>query len=384
VRIVWIVAAVIGAGCGSVAPNQVDPTCSDSVTNGDETDVDCGGSCDPCGLGKTCDTGSDCASGSCPDGTCVEVSSSCGDHVTDPGEDCDDGIETATCDDDCTSVECGDSHTNGAAGEACDDGVNAGGEGGCLPDCSAIQTCGDGVLEGTETCDDDGVAPNDGCSATCQVEHFSRCTGVGAGSCHRIRILWAVADADSAPARGDIAAVTGGLVDYFAATAGTPDLTTLDANYDCVFTHPDSSYADPTAMGTVLASFVDDGGAVVLGVASGYMPPTGLLGTPIFGPTYSPVVLSTSVTYAAHTYSGNGTSALHAGVTAYGASIVDTTVVAQGTGVLDGTYTDGIPTTAYRADYRVAYVNGTNDPPFTPTGDWARLIANACAAGFAN
>ncbi|MGS0526122.1 hypothetical protein ACU8V7_14120 [Zobellia nedashkovskayae] len=26
-----------------------DPTCSDGIMNGDETDIDCGGSCTPCG-----------------------------------------------------------------------------------------------------------------------------------------------------------------------------------------------------------------------------------------------------------------------------------------------------------------------------------------------
>ena len=53
----------------SIAP---DPTCDDGIRNGDETGIDCGGSCQPCG--QTCDngikdgdeTGADCG-GSCPD-----------------------------------------------------------------------------------------------------------------------------------------------------------------------------------------------------------------------------------------------------------------------------------------------------------------------------
>ena len=42
------------------------PTCSDKIKNGDEADVDCGGSsCPPCGVGKTCAKAQDCAGGAC-------------------------------------------------------------------------------------------------------------------------------------------------------------------------------------------------------------------------------------------------------------------------------------------------------------------------------
>ena len=52
-------------------------------------------------------------------------------------------------------------------GEACDDGnVTDDGEGSCVADCSAIQTCGDEVLQGTEQCD--GAAPTFACDAACQ------------------------------------------------------------------------------------------------------------------------------------------------------------------------------------------------------------------------
>ena len=40
-------------------------SCSDNQKNGDETDVDCGGSCVPCAEGKGCTVGKDCASMSC-------------------------------------------------------------------------------------------------------------------------------------------------------------------------------------------------------------------------------------------------------------------------------------------------------------------------------
>ena len=48
------------------------PTCGDGVINGDETDVDCGGSCPPCDLRGRCETENDCVDGAvCDDGFCV-------------------------------------------------------------------------------------------------------------------------------------------------------------------------------------------------------------------------------------------------------------------------------------------------------------------------
>ncbi|MCH8146899.1 MAG: hypothetical protein IH987_02765 [Planctomycetes bacterium] len=46
----------------------------------------------------------------------------CGNGVVEPGETCDDGGESATCDADCTIAECGDGTLNTTAGEVCDDG----------------------------------------------------------------------------------------------------------------------------------------------------------------------------------------------------------------------------------------------------------------------
>jgi MYXO-CTERM domain-containing protein len=40
-----------------------------------------------------------------------------------------------------------------------------------------LPLCGDGRLEGAETCDDDGTTPGDGCSGTCTVEPGYTCTG---------------------------------------------------------------------------------------------------------------------------------------------------------------------------------------------------------------
>jgi hypothetical protein len=45
--------------------------CANGVKDGDEADVDCGGSCLPCANGQTCTTGADCWSRNCAaNGTC--------------------------------------------------------------------------------------------------------------------------------------------------------------------------------------------------------------------------------------------------------------------------------------------------------------------------
>jgi hypothetical protein len=48
------------------------PTCSDSIQNEGETDVDCGGpNCAPCGPGLGCLINSDCQSVSCVSNVCL-------------------------------------------------------------------------------------------------------------------------------------------------------------------------------------------------------------------------------------------------------------------------------------------------------------------------
>jgi hypothetical protein len=54
-------------GCVTVAP-----PCADGLLDGNESDIDCGGSCGKCGNGRFCNFSSDCASGVCSAaGTCT-------------------------------------------------------------------------------------------------------------------------------------------------------------------------------------------------------------------------------------------------------------------------------------------------------------------------
>jgi hypothetical protein len=87
--------------------------CRDRVRGGDETDVDCGGSCQTCWAGKQCQAGTDCQSGACDAGRCRMHTCSAG--VQDGYEsDIDCGGSCGTCatgracaaDSDCASTNC--------------------------------------------------------------------------------------------------------------------------------------------------------------------------------------------------------------------------------------------------------------------------------------
>lgn len=141
------------------------PQCDDGVRNGHESDIDCGGSCAPCDVGDTCNDADDCASRVCTDDLCVPHT--CGDGVIqwDFGETCDDMGASSTCDADCTLAECGDGVLNVEAGESCDEGEESAS---CDADCT-VPECGDGVVNAAagEACDDGGD-PSPACQDDCQ------------------------------------------------------------------------------------------------------------------------------------------------------------------------------------------------------------------------
>src|SRR5437868_720460 len=73
VRAGALILLVIAGGCGGegTPPAQVTARCDDGIGNGDETDVDCGGSCPACATGSACTGGADCASLVCAAGRCA-------------------------------------------------------------------------------------------------------------------------------------------------------------------------------------------------------------------------------------------------------------------------------------------------------------------------
>ena len=76
---------VTAAGCGSPLPGgDMGAHCGNGVKDSDESDLDCGGSCTPCGQGKMCLRGADCLSASCVNNLCLGGSGEAG-MATDSG-----------------------------------------------------------------------------------------------------------------------------------------------------------------------------------------------------------------------------------------------------------------------------------------------------------
>ena len=62
------------------------PTCTDGYLNGIESDVDCGGNCPLCTVGKTCRTNSDCVTGRCDPSRKICLPATCSDGIQNQGE----------------------------------------------------------------------------------------------------------------------------------------------------------------------------------------------------------------------------------------------------------------------------------------------------------
>ena len=165
---------------GGVCQNNIcaEPGCVDGVKNGDETDVDCGGSCAPCVNGKICSVADDCVSGIC-NGTCQPCASDAAcpqDHYCDGTGTC---KPTKVNGDVCTaSAQCQSGHCPAQDGVCCGTACSGSCEACMLAktgdvngSCAAVnantdpdQECSD---QGAQTCgsNDSGCNGNDGAPA---------------------------------------------------------------------------------------------------------------------------------------------------------------------------------------------------------------------------
>ncbi len=101
-------------GCGGDTTSNSE-TCTDSVKNQNESDVDCGGICGPCADNKSCLVNNDCQSGNCENGTCKSADNDqCPDdpNKTEPGV-CGCGVADDDSDSDGT-LDCNDNCPNDA------------------------------------------------------------------------------------------------------------------------------------------------------------------------------------------------------------------------------------------------------------------------------
>jgi len=131
---------------GTCATPATDPTCNDLQKNATETDLDCGGACDPCAVNKRCLVGADCVSLVCAS---VCQPAGCKDGVRNGAEtDKDCGGSCSACDDSLACLvgsDCKNSH--------------------CVSGHCVAATCADKLQNGTETGTDCGGGACSACPA---------------------------------------------------------------------------------------------------------------------------------------------------------------------------------------------------------------------------
>jgi len=120
------------------------PSCYDGVKNGGETDVDCGGNCKGCEVGDYCNENRDCKTNNCDTSTgkCAEVLDKCENGKLDIDE------TDVDCGGDCPGCDVGkncDSDYDCITTAECKDGV-------CV--LRQLDSDGDGIIDGKDNCPD--------------------------------------------------------------------------------------------------------------------------------------------------------------------------------------------------------------------------------------
>jgi hypothetical protein len=151
-----LVQATAGEVCDLGAMNEASPYGKNKCNTRCKPAPYCGNKAVDSSFGEKCDDGVNSGMpGSCTtDCSAAVPNPSCGDHIVQSNEQCDDGPAngsgTSACDVTC-HLKCGNGFRD--PGEACDDGKNDGSYGTCNHDCTLAGYCGDNVKNGPEQCD---------------------------------------------------------------------------------------------------------------------------------------------------------------------------------------------------------------------------------------
>jgi hypothetical protein len=300
-------------------------------------------------------------------GGCADLQPPCGN----PGACCD--IHTGACIDDVLEANC-DPGSKFTGGVAC---------GELDPPCGDLGCC----------CGPDG--PYESLFVDCEGRFLSGVVGEACvpeafyppcdGSWTPAGMLYAPSWNDNPAFRAAVEALIGPPVDYWNAyTSGTPTLMQLQ-EYAAVFTWCNYPYADPVAMGNVLADYVDQGGRVILGQWTRHGNQSNYLqGRIMSDPSYCPV-LTISNSFGSGSYNMDGVLCPHYGphgtVGAHSTQYLDVVSTLAPGATADGTI-DGSLDAVWNATGDVYYSPGNlgGEPSYT-SGDWARLTANMVECG---
>lgn len=143
--------------------------CDDFVHNGDESDTDCGGSCQPCAIGGLCISNTDCQSGNCQAGLCAEPDP-CTNTILDGTEtDVDCGGACPRCDDGQSCIIGADCYSDLCINNACIPKKREGES--CINDTE----CESGLICKNEICQIKKALLGESCSSTSECDDDLLC-----------------------------------------------------------------------------------------------------------------------------------------------------------------------------------------------------------------
>lgn len=194
------------------------------------------------------------------------------------------------------------------------------------------------------------------------------------------RILFAPTQPDNPTYRAAMATQVGGTCDYFDCRTQVPSVAFL-AGYDCVMTWVNYAYLDNNATGDNLATFVDNGGHVILGQWTAHSTQVNWLQGRIMTSAYCPITAS-GVNFTASMWDGSDpTCCVHTGVGRYGSNYRD--IIHLNTGATAcGHFQDQTIANAMYAAQTVVYAAGACSD--YSIGEDANRAANGCVCGAAS